>query len=68
MTIYAKTLAHLVWMAQMPGAKAEAWRYARELDSDETGLWAGIAEDLKRRMTGPVKPAESVRPKHGKRL
>ena len=63
MTLYAKTLKHLVWMAQMPGAKAHAWHRAQVLDADESGLWTGIASELQRQMTGPAKPAESARQK-----
>lgn len=61
MTLYQSTLAHLVWMAQQDGAKAHAWHRAQVLDADESGLWTGIADELKRQMTGPAKPAESVR-------
>lgn len=68
MTLYAKTLAHLVWMAQMEGAKAHAWHRAQVLDADESGLWTGIADELKSRMNGPAKPAESVRPSLSRRL
>lgn len=67
MSLYKKSLDHLVWMAQMEGAKAHAWHRAKVLDADETGMWKGIADDLERRMNGPAKPAASVPPKHGKR-
>ena len=67
MTLYAKTLAHLLWMAQQDGAKAHAWHRAQALDADESGLWTGIADELKRLMNGPVKPAESVRPSLSRR-
>lgn len=67
MTLYAKTLAHLLWMAQQDGAKAHAWHRAQVLDADESGLWTGIADELKSRMTGPAKPAESVRPSLSRR-
>lgn len=67
MTLYAKTLAHLLWMAQQDGAKAHAWHRAQVLDADESGLWIGIADELKRRMNGPAKPAESVRPSLSRR-
>ena len=67
MTLYAKTLAHLLWMAQQDGAKAHAWHRAQVLDADESGLWVGIADELKRRMNGPAKPAESVRPSLSRR-
>ena len=67
MNLYAKTLAHLLWMAQQDGAKAHAWHRAQVLDADESGLWIGIADELKRRMNGPAKPAESVRPSLSRR-
>ena len=67
MTLYTKTLAHLLWMAQQDGAKAHAWHRAQVLDADESGLWTGIADELKRRMNGPAKPAESVRPSLSRR-
>ena len=67
MTLYAKTLAHLLWMAQQDGAKAHAWHRAQALDADESGLWTGIADELKKRMNGPAKPAESVRPSLSRR-
>lgn len=67
MTLYQSTLAHLLWMAQQDGAKAHAWHRAQALDADESGLWAGIADELKKRMNGPAKPAESVRPSLSRR-
>lgn len=63
MSLYTQTLQHLVWMAQMPGAKAHAWHRAQVLDKDESGLWAGIAKDLEQRMNGPAKAAVSGLPK-----
>lgn len=30
--------------------KAYAWQRAKELDADKSGLWTGIAADLKREM------------------
>ena len=39
-------LAHLVRMASIPGFKDHAWRRAKQLDADPTGLWAGIARAL----------------------
>nr|WP_315471741.1 hypothetical protein [uncultured Rhodoferax sp.] len=75
MTLYQSTLAHLVWMAQMEGAKAHACYWALELQSDESGLWPDIAAKLmervpglaetmaneRRRLDGQAKHAESVR-------
>lgn len=50
MTLYAKTLAHLVWMAQMDGAKAHACHRALVLDADESGLWPEISQRLLERL------------------
>jgi hypothetical protein len=52
MTLYAKTLNHLVWMAQMDGAKAQACHRALVLESDESGLWPEIAKKLLERVPG----------------
>lgn len=49
-TIYETTLAHLIAMAKVPGSKAHAWHRAQELDKDQSGLWKGIANDLKAAM------------------
>jgi hypothetical protein len=49
-SLYAETLSHLVWMAKMPAAKAQAWHRAKELDSDISGLWVGIKDDLIKQM------------------
>jgi hypothetical protein len=47
---YKRQLEHLVWMSQIPGAKAHAWSRAKELDSDVSGVFKGIAADLTREM------------------
>ena len=43
---YKRSLEHLVWMSKMPGAKAHAWQRAKQLESDPTGIWRGITEEL----------------------
>jgi hypothetical protein len=60
MTLYAKTLQHLIWMAQMPGAKAHACMRALELEADPSGLWDGIAGDLTSQVAGLEKVMASV--------
>lgn len=60
MTLYAKTLQHLVWMAQIPGAKAHACMRALELEADPSGLWDGIAGDLTARVSGLEKVMASL--------
>lgn len=52
MTLYQSTLAHLVWMAQMDGAKAQACHRALVLDADESGLWSEISQRLLERVPG----------------
>ena len=47
---YRKSLAHLIWMAGLKGAKQYAWQRAKQLDSDSSGLYRGIADDLTKAM------------------
>jgi hypothetical protein len=49
-SLYVETLNHLVWMAKQPAAKSHAWHRAKELDSDISGLWVGIKDDLVKNM------------------
>jgi hypothetical protein len=51
-SLYAETLNHLVWMAKQPASKNHAWHRAKELDSDISGLWVGIKDDLVEHMKG----------------
>jgi hypothetical protein len=37
-------------MARMPASKDYAWHRAKELDSDISGLWVGIKDDLVKNM------------------
>lgn len=50
--VYDQQLQHLVRLAKQPGWKAYAWQRAKDLDREETGLFRGIAEDLKAAMAG----------------
>ena len=50
--IFERQLSHLSEMASRPEWKAYAWRRAKELAADESGLWAGIDKALTQRMTG----------------
>jgi len=50
--LYQETLAHLIWMAKQPAAKAYAWHRAKELDDDLECLWVGIKDDLVKHMKG----------------
>ncbi len=47
---YDAQLNHLVVLAKTPGFKEYAWSRAKELESCKTGMWAGIAQELKERM------------------
>ena len=50
MTDYDNQLAHLIKLAKTPGWKEYAWSRAKELERCETGMWAGIAQELKEHM------------------
>ena len=50
MTVYDTQLAHLIKLAKTPGFKEYAWHRALELERCETGMWQGIAADLKQAM------------------
>jgi hypothetical protein len=50
MTVYDNTLAHLIQMAGATETKEYAWHRALELDRCETGMWKGIAQELKEHM------------------
>lgn len=38
-------------MAKVEGFKAYAWKRAQAMDADQSGLWTGIASELKAAMT-----------------
>ena len=63
MTVYETQLAHLIKLASNKGTKEYAWHRALEMERCETGMWAGIAEDLKRHML--AKQSSPARPKSG---
>ena len=63
MTEYEKQLAHLIKLAGNPSTKGHSWHRAQELEQCETGMWKGIAEDLKRHML--AKQSSTARPKSG---
>lgn len=43
---YQTHLDHLIAMAKVEGFKAYAWKRAQAMDTDASGLWTGIADDL----------------------
>lgn len=48
---FQRQLQHLQELARKPGFKAHAWSRAKELDTDTSGLFAGMAAALEREMT-----------------
>ena len=62
MTDYDTQLAHLIAMAQKPEWKQHSWTRAQELERCETGMWKGIAEELKQHM---LARSSVARPKVG---
>lgn len=59
---YDAQLNHLVVLAKTPGFKEYAWHRALELDRCETGMWKGIAQELKEHMLAQ-RPALSPAPR-----
>ena len=66
MTDYDNQLAHLIKMASNPATKEHSWFRAKELERCETGMWAGIAEELKERMLAQQPASSNVQRKHGR--
>ena len=62
MTVYDNALSHLVKLAKTPGWKEFSWHRAKELEQCRTGMWQGIAEDLKQAMLAHP-PASSPAPR-----
>jgi len=67
--IYDRQLQHLVRLASIDiqQCKAYAWRRAKELAADESGLWAGMDEALRAAMTGPDEVSGCVAPESMRR-
>ena len=66
MTDYDNQLAHLIQMAGNPATKEYAWKRALELERCATGMWAGIAQELKERMLAQQPASSNVQRKHGR--
>jgi hypothetical protein len=64
---YQRQLSHLVAMASTPGWKQYAWSRAKELDQDQSKLFAGIAADLVTAMAGQASSTASESPTPTKR-
>lgn len=62
MTVYDTQLAHLIKLASNPATKEHSWHRAKQLERCETGMWAGIAEELKQHM---LARSSVARPKVG---
>lgn len=57
--LFAVQLAHLVMLAGSPGFREYAWHRAREMEDDESGLWLGMADALRREMLEKMKQKRS---------
>ena len=66
MTVYETQLAHLIKLASNPATKEHSWFRAKELERCETGMWNGIAQELKERMLAQQPASSNVQRKHGK--
>ena len=66
MTNYDTQLAHLIKLASNPATKEHSWFRAKELERCETGMWAGIAQELKDRMLAQQPASSNVQRKHGR--
>ena len=66
MTDYDNQLAHLIKLASNKGTKEYAWHRALELERCKTGMWAGIAQELKERMLVQQPASSNVQRKHGR--
>ena len=66
MTNYETQLAHLIKLASNPATKEHSWKRALELERCETGMWAGIAQELKERMLAQQPASSNVQRKHGR--
>ena len=60
MTDYDKQLAHLIKLASNPATKEHSWFRAKELERCATGMWAGIAQELKQHMLARSSVARPV--------
>jgi hypothetical protein len=60
--LFNDTLDRLVLLSKQPGWKAYAWHEAQKLGKDTTGLFTGMDEALKARMTGPENTKASADP------
>ena len=65
MTEYETQLAHLIKLASNKGTKEYAWKRALELERCATGMWAGIAQELKERMLAQQPASSNSQRKHG---
>ena len=60
MTDYDNQLAHLIKLASNPATKEHSWFRAKELERCATGMWAGIAEELKQHMLARSSVARQI--------
>lgn len=57
MNLYEAALQHLIKMAMTPGFREYAWHRAKEMDLCESGMWTGIASDLREAMASAARPS-----------
>lgn len=60
MTDYDNQLAHLIKLASNPATKEHSWWRALELERCETGMWKGIAQELKQHMLARSSSARQI--------
>jgi hypothetical protein len=60
--LYNDTLDRLVLLSKKPAWKAYAWHEAQKLGQDTTGLFTGMDDALKARMSGPANTKASADP------
>ena len=60
MDYFTHQLTHLAELAKQPAWKAHACWRALELESDSSGLWAGIVAELQKQVSGLEKTMASV--------
>lgn len=65
--LFKTHLQHLTLLARNEGFKDHAWQRAKELDSDASGLFAGMRRELTLAVLGQASARVSVAPKTVKR-
>lgn len=58
--VFDTQLAHLIKLASNPATKEHSWHMAKQLERCETGMWAGIAQELKTHMLARFSGARQI--------